>query len=132
MLRKTPLFPYGWRIRTSSAASSNLFFGENLRKALEGNKRALRSEPAFGIDAQRTIDLGRWMEILSARPNRPVARSLLRIADYWSKWYETIGSGLPTTGKLFHLMDTSAFIIANPTGEPMTSGLPVSNRESQC
>ena len=40
MRRKTPLFPYGWRIRTPSPLLLMVMAGKNLRRAYGGNKRA--------------------------------------------------------------------------------------------
>src|SRR5580704_3920549 len=42
-----------------------------------------------------------------------------------------ITSGLPTIWKLLHLMDASAFVGTNPTGELITSGLSVTRAQPQ-
>jgi hypothetical protein len=42
-----------------------------------------------------------------------------------------ITSGLPTTRKLVRSVNPSAFLATNPTDEPITSGLPVIQAQSQ-
>lgn len=58
-------------------------------------------------------------------------KKLWRYSPVGSAWrMKWITSGLPTTRKLARPVNTSAFVGTNPTGELITSGLPVTRAQS--
>jgi hypothetical protein len=98
-------------------------------RSLGDFRSAIELRPLVASDCARESPVGIRRSIDSSRMRRAEIRCLERLPVT----QEVAGSSpvVPAHHSSPEYTTTNAVIITNPTGEPITSGLPVSYRESQ-